>query len=71
MTSANHAATPDAAPRHAALFELIRQHRLAAMRAKAAAKPAAPAHSDPERPATAPLSMEEQHALGITASFGR
>lgn len=63
-----------AAPRHARLFELIRQHNLAAMddvtRRHRAAPPQQTVREFAES-ARRSLLPQEQQALGICASFGR
>ncbi|WP_137700387.1 hypothetical protein [Marimonas lutisalis] len=64
-------------PRHARLFELIRQHNLRAMQASGGARPSAQTTGPTAKvhefaqSARQSLSPEEQQALGITASFGR
>ena len=60
----------DAAPRHGRLFELIRQHNIAA---SAPVQPhlAAQVLREAAKSPRATLLPQEQQALGITASFGR
>ena len=60
------------APRHARLFELIRQSNLAAMqmRQKAQRSQNADAQSFAQQ-ARSSLSPQEQKTLGISESFGR
>jgi hypothetical protein len=64
------------AARHGRLFELIRQHNLAAHQARSAAAASQAATPSPSvkefaQGARHSLSPQEQKVLGITSSFGR
>ena len=82
MTQHENTAQPGAArpaqdARHAGLFELIRQHNLAAHHAEAPVVPETPAEAPQKsiaefaEAARRSLLPQEQAALGISMSFGR
>ena len=61
-------------PRHGRLFELIRQHNIAAQSASTPVAPAQPLAQQARKmaqPDNRSLLPQELQAMGITASFGR